>query len=75
MDDFGSPAVSTEDDIVLVKVKGKVFKFLASKNQVLEGKYEHNFLSAISRFAVNDVVSTAEANQQRHPGHKIAVMN
>ncbi len=74
MDDFGSPAVPTENDIVLVKIKGQVFKFLASKNQTLEDKYGFDFASVISRFAVNDIVNTIEANQQRHPHHKIAVI-
>lgn len=70
MDDFGSPAVPTEDDIVLVKIKGQVFKFLASKNQIQEGKYDLSFFSVISLLAVNNVVSTVDANQQRHPKHK-----
>ncbi len=74
MDDFGSPAVSTENDIVLVKIKGQVFKFLANKNKVKEEEYGLNFFSVISVLAANDIVPTVEANQQRHPDHKIAVI-
>ncbi len=74
MDGFDSSTVSAEDDLVLLKADEKIFKFLASKNQVLEEKYGLNFASVISRLAGNDIVNTVEANQQRHPNHKIAVV-
>ncbi len=68
-------STSVEDDFVLIERGAKFYKFLKRKNQELERKFGFNFEFIILKLAANAIVSTVEANQERHPDHKIAVLD